>query len=248
VRHLATQRCAFDVRLPVVDPAPDAGVDDLLHKILGRLIMTRSLQDVWGRARQIQLDPLRAQHLDEHFRLRGGVAAVGRWVLRMRGCSQQRQVRALWSFWGMPGQGEEGCRWMKRALEQSSSDDAAHASATWVARFLNLYYGDQEVARESLDRGVVLCCGLGTSGKQDLALALTFLGVEADHRGDHDSSRVYYEETLALRRELGDLWGIAQSLNNLAYSAEMRGHFVGARSFLIGWKQINPEKLCTLLA
>lgn len=105
----------------------------------------------------------------------------------------------------------------------------------WVAGFLNLFHNTRDhrkAARELLERGVGICRALGASEKQDLALALTFLGVEADWRGDHNSAQAYYEETLVLRRELGDFWGISQALNNLAFCAQRRGDFARARALL----------------
>ncbi len=48
------------------------------------------------------------------------------------------------------------------------------------------------------------------------ARALNGAGNLAANHGDHVTARRHHEESLAIRRELGDRWGIAASLNNLA--------------------------------
>lgn len=70
MRHLATQICAFDIGLAVVDAAPYTGIDDLLYQVICILVVARPLYNVGSCTSQVQLDPLRAQNLDVHFRLR----------------------------------------------------------------------------------------------------------------------------------------------------------------------------------
>ena len=48
--------------------------------------------------------------------------------------------------------------------------------------------------------------------------------------GTITGARALYEESLALRREIGDKWGIGSSLHNLAFIAWGRGDYQGARA------------------
>jgi predicted ATPase len=154
------------------------------------------------------------------------------WERANRGEKLQRIVGALWWFWCMRGHMEEACTWAECALSQDTVDNAARAKVTWVAGFLHLYHGNQQPARELLEQGVELCRRIGNADKKDLALALNFLGVETHIRGDLAASQAYHEESLAIRRELDDSWGIAQSLMNLGGIADTRGDFITAQSLL----------------
>jgi predicted ATPase/DNA-binding XRE family transcriptional regulator len=147
------------------------------------------------------------------------------------GEQSQRLVRALCSFWSVRGLIDEGCYWAERALSQDSPNDSVRARAIWVSGYLNFFHGNQELAHEQLEQSVALCRRLGPLEKQELALALNFLGFEASNRGDLDSAQACTEESLAIRRELRDSWGIAQSLNNLGMIASKRGDFARAQSF-----------------
>jgi predicted ATPase/DNA-binding XRE family transcriptional regulator len=144
----------------------------------------------------------------------------------------QRLVGALWWFWCLRGHVEEACYWAECALSQAAPRDAIRAKALWVSGFLNFYYGNQDKAHDLLEQGVELCRQLGSSSKKDLALALNFLGLETKTRGDLATAQACYEESLSIRRELDDSWGIAQSLMNLGYNASDRGEFDRAQEFL----------------
>lgn len=64
------------------------------------------------------------------------------------------------------------------------------------------------------------------------AKALHSAGNLADTQGDYDAARAYYEESLAVYRELGDRRGAARPLNGLGLVSLGQGDFVTARSFL----------------
>ena len=137
----------------------------------------------------------------------------------------QRLVGALWWFWCLRGHVEEACQWAARALSQDVDNPSVRAKATWVSGFLNFFHGKQEEGRTLLEQGVAFCRDLGASGRSDLAFALNFLGLDAVARHDLDAVQAYFEESLAIRRELGDSWGISQSLMNLGSLAAERGDF-----------------------
>jgi len=55
------------------------------------------------------------------------------------------------------------------------------------------------------------------------------------------AARALYEESLAIRRESGDRWSIANSLNNLGLVLRDQGDVTGARTFLEESLTINRE-------
>lgn len=131
-------------------------------------------------------------------------------------------VGTLWWFWCTRGHADVACRWAERSLALNS-DAAAAAKITWVAGALNYYSGNPERGAELLEKAIALCRGLGSAGHRDLALALQYAGVAADAKGDVAGARSYWEESLELRRGLGDAWGISQSLFCLASVASRSG-------------------------
>jgi tetratricopeptide (TPR) repeat protein len=52
----------------------------------------------------------------------------------------------------------------------------------------------------------------------------------AKHQGDFVASRAYYEEALAIRRELGDRHRVALSLRSLGHTTRFQGDFMAARA------------------
>ena len=58
--------------------------------------------------------------------------------------------------------------------------------------------------------------------------ALNLLALVQHGRNLNEEAAVLYERSLAIRREIGDTWGIAQTLNNLATLAETHGDTVDA--------------------
>ena len=63
-------------------------------------------------------------------------------------------------------------------------------------------------------------------------MSLNNLGIVAVNQGDYPAARALHEESLAIRRELGDQSGIATSLNNLGYWPTIRA-------------TIRPPRHCT---
>jgi predicted ATPase/transcriptional regulator with XRE-family HTH domain len=143
----------------------------------------------------------------------------------------QRLLGALWWYWCLRGHIEEACGWAAHALSQDATDKLLHARALWVSGFLNFFHGHTDKARVLLEQGVALCRALGDSGKRDLALALTYAGWDATAQGYLDSGQALHEESLKIRRELGDAWGIVQSFVHLSGIASERGDLASAQAF-----------------
>ncbi len=89
--------------------------------------------------------------------------------------------------------------------------------------------GRYDEARERLDRAGDLF-----DGHEDRAgkgRVLHIAGTLGAQRGDLESARTLYEQSLVLREELGDLAGAAAVLSNLGVVAEYSGDLEAARSF-----------------
>src|SRR5258705_202564 len=61
----------------------------------------------------------------------------------------------------------------------------------------------------------VLCKAGAEERTRERAYVLNAAGVLSYHQGDYPAARALYEESLAIRRGLGDRFGIAGSLGNL---------------------------------
>ena len=75
---------------------------------------------------------------------------------------------------------------------------------------------------------------LGTAGAEERtverAKVLHGLGALAYTQGDYGSAQAFYEESLTLQREIGNLWGIANSLNSLGNVSSAQGDYSAARA------------------
>lgn len=95
----------------------------------------------------------------------------------------------------------------------------------WLLRG-SLHEGRRWAEESLLDR-----VSLSSAPRELLARALNGAGSLAWRQGDAARARVYYEESLAIRREIGDRQGIAGSLNNLGLVARKQNDLEGARKF-----------------
>src|SRR4051794_17753072 len=53
---------------------------------------------------------------------------------------------------------------------------------------------------------------------------------------DYTAARQQYDKRLAIKRELGDLWGVALLLNNLGELLRLEGDYHGARCLRSVWR------------
>src|SRR5208282_1687155 len=86
---------------------------------------------------------------------------------------------------------------------------------------------------------------LGKAGAEERtrerATVLNAAGVLAFYQGDYPAARALEEESLAIRRELGDRSGIAGSLGNLGNVASGQGDYPAARALYEGSLAIRRE-------
>jgi len=145
-----------------------------------------------------------------------------------------RLSSALWRFWQVRGHVVEGRSWLERllALSQGEPSTVARARALVGAGALAWRAQDEANARRWLDEAVAVCRAVGELA--GLATALKYQGVIAlkGPPPDYDLATRLFEQSLVLRRELGDRDGTASCLNDLAVLARDRGDYARSRELL----------------
>jgi len=71
-----------------------------------------------------------------------------------------------------------------------------------------------------------------TGARRSLAILLNNMGNLAFFRRDYATARANFIENLAIRREIGDKYGIASGLANLAAVSKREGNLESARAQL----------------
>jgi predicted ATPase/DNA-binding SARP family transcriptional activator/Tfp pilus assembly protein PilF len=155
--------------------------------------------------------------------------------------AELRLASALLWFWHIRGHTNEGIDWLEQGLsietaarsDQPLSPNRAmlRGKALNVIGFLVHMMGMYEKAVAFSEESLSIFRELGPAGKRDGAYALCLLGIHR-FRQDVRQAKLLLEEALALSREVGDKFGIAQCLNHLAAVAWNQGHKENARALL----------------
>jgi tetratricopeptide (TPR) repeat protein len=122
----------------------------------------------------------------------------------------------------MSGHLSEGRQWLERALADSEGSlSGARARALNVVGILANYLGDHRQAKRMCEESLTLSRNLAAQEpgertyKQAVADALKGLALIARNENDYAATRTFYEESLALLKELDDTWGAAEALLGL---------------------------------
>ena len=133
-------------------------------------------------------------------------------------------------------------RWAteKRGASGEEDEEAAEVDMRLAGALCRFWYvrGYQSEGREQLaaalsgvhDRGQAGEPGRDKAARAARALALNGAGMLAWAQGDYTGAQSSYEESLAIRRELGDRLAVSGSLNNLGILAEDQGDYARART------------------
>ena len=135
-------------------------------------------------------------------------AEQAEWLQRLE--AEHENLRASFD-WSLVSTGAQGGLRLCGALERFWLT-RGHLSEgrEWCVRVL----GKAEVEKRTLER----------------AKALNTAGVLAYYQGDYLAARALHEESLEIKRDFGDRWGIAGSLNNLGNVAYEQGDYPVARA------------------
>jgi len=179
--------------------------------------------DLKGGDRQIAaLDEIEAEF--------GNVRAVWDWAIaRHRTDDLARMKWAVWQFLVIRGRSTEGLALFHSALGLEE-DRPLHGRVTGVyGRFCYLVGRNRE-AEEWARQSLVIA--RETGNRTDLARALSEMAFSAaDSSRDFEQAHRMIDESLALYRELGDIWGLTVGLHIKGVVAGDEGDYPSALSF-----------------
>ena len=143
-----------------------------------------------------------------------------------------RLAAALSGYWNLRDRWTEGSRWLEEAVRRGNrGSPRVRARALRGLAVMTDSLGGHARARTLLDEALMLYRQLGDD--DGVAKCLNNLGgLVWRSEGDLDRATALYEESIALRKRLGEhpAWsGVAISLSNLAQIAEVRGDFAEGR-------------------
>jgi predicted ATPase/DNA-binding XRE family transcriptional regulator len=145
-------------------------------------------------------------------------AALGWAIERAAVTVALRLGPALTNYWQARGQYDEGREWLDRMLalplgppsETPNEVSVARARALVNAGILHSTLGEFVSARALYEESLQLARAIGDWA--DAALALTRLAQASARHGDQQSVLAQFEDAVLLRRELGDSWELALTL------------------------------------
>ncbi|MCW3051491.1 MAG: hypothetical protein JWN14_661, partial [Chthonomonadales bacterium] len=207
------------------DGIPSRQVLDLLTVLVDRSLVAYEERDPETGGRYRLLEMVR-QYALERLKASEEAAAVGerhsRWFLAL---AQEMDVHLTQADQG------GGMRCLERehsnlrsALDRCGTD-AAELGLQIAAALVRFWYisGRYSEGRKYLQQA------LGQERTQEVtalrAKALNGAGALAYRQGDYEATQTFYEESLRMRKQLGDLRWVAESLNNLANVAHFRGDY-----------------------
>jgi predicted ATPase/class 3 adenylate cyclase/Tfp pilus assembly protein PilF len=150
----------------------------------------------------------------------------GKWLNRLEDEHDNLRAALRWAREASSGQGPGAGR-----IESPAEIALRIAGALWRFWLVRGYFSEgREELEEALSASAPAYSGdVAEAAGNPLAVprakALNGVGRLADREGDHPAARAYYDESLALRRELGDKKGIAETLRNIGILASNEGDY-----------------------
>ena len=142
-----------------------------------------------------------------------------------------RMGGALGPFWMARGYLSEGWKFMEQALSAYKGEvTPALAAAYIIAAQLIMRLGNLDRAEILGKRGIESYQALGD--RANLAQALRVAGWIAHQQNQTVQAYHFYEQSLALSRELNHQQGIASTMLNMAFILQTQGHHVQAGAML----------------
>lgn len=174
----------------------------------------------------------------EHDNLR---AALGE-LASDRGDRSQalRLAGALWRFWWIRGNWNEGRARLRELLgEGGPGDPSARWKALHGAAVLARSQGAYADARPLLEEALALA--RAQADRAAVGSLVFELGNVANEEADYATARSLYEESLAIRRALDDKRGVSASLHNLGVIAAAVGDLEAADGLYQGALALHRE-------
>ena len=136
---------------------------------------------------------------------------------------------AMWWFWAVRGHLSEGRRWLEEALaiDGRGSPESRAMALAGAGRLASDQY-DFDRAQEACEEGLRLLAQEAREASQVKRHLLTILGWVALDTQDYRQATQCFEESLALSREMRDIWWIASSLSDLAIVTNFLGDYESA--------------------
>ena len=101
--------------------------------------------------------------------------------------------------------------------------------------------------RQRLERIIALCT---PQGSKSLTKVIYAAGVLAEAQGDYRAAQSLFAQNLSIQREMGDKWGIANSLNNLGIIALRDNDYAAAQALYeesLGlWRELGNQGVAAL--
>ena len=189
---------------------------------------------------------------------------LGNLRVALNWCIEHQQVElalrfcaAFWRFWRLRGYWSEGRKWLKAALELSTTHEPAavlaRARALCAAGDLAYYQDEYELADALLQESVKLCRVPGF--ERELATALAFLGVVKRMQENLAEAGRLLDESEQLCRVAESFWELAYLLRQRAQHATHEGKLKQAIVYAqeglalakrLGDRSLIATTLCTL--
>jgi predicted ATPase/transcriptional regulator with XRE-family HTH domain len=140
-------------------------------------------------------------------------------------------ANALWRFWHIRGNLEEGRMWLETIIKRRQElPDALAAQVLNRLGQLLLEQARYPEAQRQFEESFAVYRSMGDT--PGMARVLNNLGMIAEQHGEYQRAQRLHQESLALKRTLGDPLAIANSLNNLGIVIEAQGQYAAAWTVL----------------
>jgi len=167
------------------------------------------------------------------------IRAALEWSVEDQPGLAMRMASALLWFWHIRSRKSEGIEWLDRALNahtdgrvttpSSESEALVRGKALNVVGSLLVMHGNPQKGDELANESLQLHRALGPAGRPGTAHALWNLAQGCSHRENFEQAQELSEQGLAIFRELGDKFGMAQCLDNLGSHRMMKGDYHNAK-------------------
>lgn len=167
------------------------------------------------------------------------IRAALEWALDVDVEAALRIAGALFWFWHIRSGKSEGIDWLERALsaqtrkgeEPSLPPEQAivRGKALNAVGSLMIMHGNAERACRLSEESLELHQKLGSQGRKGAAHALWNLAQGASYQENLEQAKALADQSMALYREVGDRFGMAQCLDHLGSYALLRGDYDEAK-------------------